>query len=342
MKLQHVSTIVECPDMSALAWDDEELIDVLSGRAIQLDGTVSSRAFSTPYPFDRAFCTRSGDTLWTLAYLNRGTKAVLSRNWEVHRDLNRSYYFAYAYDYPIALGRLPTGRTVVVHCPKAFNVVECEDAESGEILWTKKTDGMEFHSRLSISPNGKFLLSAGWFWHPLGGAWLCSLEDDSGELDKEVAFSFGAEIDSAAFLDDDNVVISSTGEVVNEETPKSGLGPLQLGVWSISGAKWLSTVAIATTTGTIMPWRDWVISFYEHPKAIELATGKVVYVWDHLDSGRQIGSIELGTPSPPRMALNAKKGRFAIRDENTIHVVSLETGERANRAAVSKSLNSNL
>lgn len=323
MKLQQTSKIVQCPDVSALAWDNGSLIDVPSGRTIQSDGTVSSRAFLTPYPFDRALCTRSGDTLWALAYANRGTKAVLYRNWQVYRELNRSYYFADTYDYPIAFSNRSTG--CVVHCPNAFNVVECEDAESGEILWTKKTDAMEFHSRLSISPNGRSLLSAGWFWHPLGGAWLCSLADNSGKPDKEVEFSFGAEIDSAAFLDDDRVVISSTGEVVNEDTPQSGLGPMQLGVWSISEAKWVSTAPISATTGMIMPWRDWVISFYEHPKAIELATGKVAYVWDHLDSGRQIGSIELGTPPPPCMAMNPSKGMFALRDENRIHIVSLGT-----------------
>jgi hypothetical protein len=323
MKLQQASNIVECPDMSALAWDDRDLIDVPSGRTIGFDGTVSSRSFLTPYPFDRALCTRSGDTLWTLAYENRGTKAVLFKNRQEHRELNRSYYFAKAYDYPIALGHLSIGRAVIVHCPNAFNVIECEDAESGEILWTRKTDGMEFHSRLSISPNGGVLLSAGWFWHPFGGAWLCSLADDSGKPDTEVHFSFGAEIDSAAFLDDDHVVVSSTGEVVNEEIPNSGLGPMQLGVWSISNSKWVCTVPISATTGTRMPWRDWVISFYEHPKAIELATGKVAHVWDHIYSGRQIGSIEQGTPPPPRMALNPSKGMFALREDKTVHIVSL-------------------
>ena len=323
MKLRHATMTVDCPNISALTWVSGDLLDVPSGRTIRSDGTISPIAFLTPFPFDHALSMRSGKTLWTLAYVNRGTKAVLFKDGHVLRELNRSYYFANAYDYPVALTNLPTGRVVVVHCPKAFNVVECEDAESGEILWSKKTNGMEFHSRLSVSPNGRFLLSAGWFWHPLGGAWLCSLSDDSGKPGEEVEFSFGAEIDAAAFLDDDHIVASSTSELINEEIPRSGLGPMQVGVWSIAKGQWISTAPISAPTGTIMPWRDWVISFYEHPKAIELKTGKVVHVWDDLYSGRQRGAIELGDPPPPTIALNPDKGMFALRDNNRIQIITL-------------------
>jgi hypothetical protein len=322
MKLEHSSKIVDCPNLSAITWDKDNLIEVPSGRIIQMDGTVSPSSSVASFAFDRALSLRSGDVLWTLAYANRGTKAVLFKNSCEHRELNRSYYFADTYDYPIALTTGPAGQAVIIHCPNAFNIVECEEAESGEILWSKKTEAMEFHSRLSISPNGRFFLSAGWFWHPLGGAWLCSLSDDSGEP-RDVQFSFGAEIDSATFLDDDHVVVSSTDIIINSECPKSGLGPMQLGVWSISKANWVSRVPISATTGTIMPWRDWVISFYEHPKLIELKTGKVVHTWEHLNSGRQIGAIDIGTPQPPPMALNPNNGMFALCDDKRIHIVSL-------------------
>jgi hypothetical protein len=322
MKLEHSSKTFNCPNMSAITWDKDNLIDVPTGRTIRLDGTISPPAFLTPFSFDRALSLRSEDVLWTVAYVNRGTKAVLFKNGREHRELNRSYYFAGDYDYPITLTRPPTGRAAIIHCPNAFNVIECEDAESGKTIWSKKTEGMEFHSRLSVSPNGRFLLSAGWFWHPVGGAWLCPLLNDSGEM-QDVEFSFGASIDSAAFLDEDHVVISSTNEVINEEHPKSALGPMQLGVWSISRGDWVSRVPISATIGTIMPWRDWVISFYEHPKAIELKTGKVIHTWEHLNSGLQIGAIDLGTPYPPPMALNSDKGMFAVFDAGKIHTVTL-------------------
>lgn len=324
MSFDQESRIIECPNVSNLAWDGGVLIEVTTGRRISLDGGVSSGTFFTPYSFDRSICLRNDNTLWSVAYDNRGTKALLFKNWKEQRELNRSYYFAERYDYPIALARVADGRVVVIHCPNSFNTVELEDAESGEVLWTRKTDNMEFHSRLAVSDDGRFLLSAGWFWHPVGGAWLCPVSFGSqiGSA-KEVGFSFGAEIDGAAFLDEDHIVISSTDEVINEDISGSSIGPMQLGVWSISEGRWISTVPISTVTGTIMPWNKWVISFYEHPKVIELATGRIVHTWAEIDSGHQIGSIEIGTPPPPVLAFNQSKGMFALADSKGIRVISL-------------------
>jgi hypothetical protein len=230
--------------------------------------------------------------------------------------LNRSYYFAKDFDYPIALAAISGGRVVIIHCPNSYDTVEIEDAETGEFLEKKKSDKMEFQSRLSVSADGRFLLSRGWFWHPLGGAWLCPLSSiygTDGPHQEEVGFSFGAEIDDAAFQGNDQVIVSSIEDVVNEEVPPSGLGPLQLGIWSVTESKWASVAALQETTGTMMPWREWAISFYEHPKAIELSTGKVILVWDQLHSGKQVGSIKLGEPPPPVMALNPEISRSAAQ-----------------------------
>jgi hypothetical protein len=330
LKLNHDSQIIKCLGVSPLAWDENDLIEPMTGRRIALDQPLPERAFFVGYPFDRGQCARGLNAFWTLAYDNRGTKAVLYKNWKQHRELNRSYYFAKAFDYPIALATINGGRVVIVHCPNSFDTVEIEDAETGEMLGKKKSDKMEFQSRLSVSADGRFLVSAGWFWHPLGAAWLCPVSAIVGTDDHcgaEVGFSFGAEIDSTAFLENDHIVVSSTSAVVNDEPPVSGLGPLQLGVWSIAESKWVSIVPLQEPAGSIMPWKEWVISFHEHPKAIELATGKVVHVWDQLDSGKQIGSIELGEPPPPVMALNPRRGMFAVCDSKGINVVALHACE---------------
>ena len=139
----------------------------------------------------------------------------------------------------------------------------------------------------------------------------------------EYGFSFGAEIENAAFLDNENIVVASSDEVVNEEVPASGLGPSKLGLWSIAEGCWRSTADLSGPIGTIMPWRDWAISFHEHPKAIEIATGKIAHRWDTIDSGKQNGSIALGDPPPPPIALNPQNGRFAIFGPEGISVVSL-------------------
>jgi hypothetical protein len=264
--------------------------------------------------------------LWTVAYDNRGTKAVLLKNGRVHRELNRSYYFAKEFDYPLAIAKGPADRALLVHCPNEFNILALEDAETGAILGTKQTKGMEFHSRLEVSKDGKAVLSAGWFWHPLCGAWICSLTDSAEKIEfghKEMGYSFGAEIDGAAFLGNDRLVVSTGAEVVDEDIPATGLGPKQLGVWSIAENKWSSTAQLAELTGILMPWRDWVISFYDHPKAIELATGSVVHRWDNIYSGRQVGAIEIGTPPPPVLALDSNNGRFAVSGPEGVTIVTL-------------------
>jgi hypothetical protein len=98
---------------------------------------------------------------------------------------------------------------------------------------------------------------------------------------------------------------------------------MKLGVWSVPEGRWRSTVSLSEPAGTIMPWKNWVIAFHESPRAIEVATGKVVHRWSHLFSGRQIGSIELGEPAPPQMALDPGNGRFAIAGPNGVSVVTL-------------------
>jgi hypothetical protein len=324
--LLHSLKTIKCPSVSTLVWDGDDLVDITSGLRVCGDGSISPRATSTAYPFDRAVCLRLGDTFWSVAYVNRQTKAILMKNGNIHRELNRSFYFAHVYDYPITLAMGPLGNAVVIHCPDSFDTLEVEDAEMGATVAKRKTSEMEFHSRLAASGNGKYLLDAGWFWHPLGGVWICDLGALIAEPElptQGLSFSFGAEIDSAAFLDDSHVVVTSTDDVVNEAIPATAIGPMKLGVWSLSGSAWRTLVDLSEPAGTIMPWRDWIIGFYECPKAIEIATGKVVYRWDEIYSGRQIGSINLGEPPPPPMAFDPLGGRFAVQGPGGITAVNL-------------------
>lgn len=315
-----------CPEAATLLWDGDDLVDVTSGVRIHKDGSISQRTHFSAYPFDRAIGLRDGDTLWSVAYANRHTKAILLKNGRVHRQLNRSFYFAHAYDYPIALARGPRGNILLIHCPADFDTLEIEDAETGSTYARKKIPEMEFHSRLAVSSNSRYLLDAGWFWHPVGGAWLCEFDEllcANDQTPQGHSFAFGAEIDSVAFLGESHVIVTSTDEVINEKTPQSGLGPRQLGVWSISTSSWCSRLDLSSPTGAIMPWRDWVVSFYEFPRVIEISTGRIVHSWDKIYSGKQLGSIDLGDPPPPPMAIDPQRGRFAVQVPDGVAVVSL-------------------
>ncbi len=189
------------------------------------------------YRFDRAIGLRTADAFWAVVYTNRSTKAVLMKNGIEPRELNRSYYCAGSYDYPIAIAENHMGRPVVVHCPQQFNVLEVEDAESGENLGRIKSRHMEFHSRLAMSADGRFLLDAGWFWHPWCGA--CVFDTNLVSADRSMIVettpfsSSNYEIDSAAFLGSSRLVVSSASEDSGEELEADSLRTkrLEFGRW---------------------------------------------------------------------------------------------------------------
>lgn len=323
-------TEIPWPDAATLAWDGPEVVDVTTGRRGSLVGSLTSSLFFTPYKFDRAVGLRSHGVHWAVAYANRNTKAVLMKNGSIHRELNRSYYCAQSYDFPVTLGTFAGDRVIVVHCPHSFDLLEMEDAETGVVLDSLKSRDMEFHSRLSLSQNGQHLIDAGWFWHPWCGAVVFEIEQgEDGSLRFAKAmpspsrFSAQDQIDSIAFMENTHLVVSSAPDYSGEEPRPGSLLPKQLGVWSLAARKWESAVELSEPTGMLMPWKEWVVSFYNHPKLIELATGKIVHQWEKIYSGKQVGPIELGDPPPPPIALDPLNGRFAVGDSKTVTLVSL-------------------
>lgn len=158
------------PGARCLVWHDGAVVDVAAGwRRYELDGSAPVSRYSGYGPgFDAAVMAPAGDV--AALVMSTGTKALLLEpGGRVIRELNRSYYCAAAYRYPLALFTLPDGRTGLVHCPENYNRLEIEVARTGERLTAgrDRDPGDFFHSRLAVSPDGRFLLSAGWVWHPL-------------------------------------------------------------------------------------------------------------------------------------------------------------------------------
>jgi hypothetical protein len=173
MRGVHETERVELPAAGAraLAWVGGQLFDVAAGWAHHpLDGSEETRRYSGYGPgFDAATVAPNRDVVALVQ--STGTKGLLlDADSGLIREIDRSYYCAEAYRYPIALFTLPSGRTAVVHCPKDYNRLEIEDAWSGEL----QTGGVArdpqdfFHSRLAVSSSGRYLLSAGWVWQPWG------------------------------------------------------------------------------------------------------------------------------------------------------------------------------
>ncbi len=324
--------LVEIPwtGVATLLWDGDEVCDITSGQRGNLAGSVTPKEMNMTYRFDRAVGVRTHDAHWAAAYTNRGTKAVLMKNGSVHRELNRSFYCAESYDYPIVIGADPNGRAIVIHCPNKFDLLEMEDAETGRVLDSLTSKEMEFHSCLSLSPDGRFLADAGWFWHPWCGAVVFELtcaSDGTFQFTKSTepstVFSAQNEVDSVAFLGNTHLVVSSASDYFGQDPKPGDLEAKKLGVWSLADHKWESRVDLSEPVGMLMPWKEWVVSFFGHPKLIEIATGRVVHRWDNIYSGNQLGPIDLGDPPPPPIAIDALQGRFAVADSKSVTIVCL-------------------
>jgi len=307
-------------EVSSLCWQGNDLIDAVSRMVrYKLDGTIEESNVSYYFRFDRTITSNNGD--YVVIYEQLGTKGLILKNDHLIREINRSYYCAVAYEYPVALFNLPDGTDAIAHCPDNYNVIEIEEVETGKRLTSRKGAEMDFfHSRLQVSKDNKYLMSAGWIWHPFDTIELFDLEralDDPQTLDQACDWNLNeveVEIHSAAFNGPDLIVYGRDN--MEEYSPR-------LGVFSIRERKTVTSSPLESPAGTLMALGDVAISFYEHPKLLDLATGKVLRRWPELQSGRQNSSIIHHHDPPPPIALDPLNRRFAIANSEAITVIQL-------------------
>ena len=321
--------------MRSLRWAAGLLVDDIRGaRTVALDGTTTDPRVNWAFGFDRAVGSPTGE--FVALYTERGTKAVIARGQRVLRELNRSFYCADAYEYPICLFRLPDGRDVVAHCPDAYDKLHIEDVETGERLTERDDDHASdvFHSRLRASPDGRHLLSAGWVWHPYGVLDVFDVEAGlarPASLDEQHPFSrngINAEVESACWLDEDLIVVATTPEEPLDDDSPDELGPSEVGVWSIGEARWQSRTALGSTRlGSLTAFGRRVLGLFGHPKLLDPFSGELIAEWPDIDSGRQDSSIVHHLePPPPAFAADTAANRFAIAQGEDVVVVELPPG----------------
>ena len=319
---------VEAPP-KALVWQGDELV-AGCGRRWGRDGVERKVVFARRFPFDAGITSVSGR--YSAVYQERGTKGVLLERDRLVRELNRSDYQAPNYDYPLALGTLGDGREVVVHCPDDYNVLQIEDAASGERLTAGSREPQDvFHSRLSLSPDGRHLLAVGWFWHPFGIAMVYDTAlalTDPATLDGEgllpSAAVMNGEVTAGCWLDVDRLVLATGGEGWSDGE-ESALRPRHLGVWSVSEGRWLhrNPITGAEPGILLLPRGDHVISLLGHPRLLDTATGRLVAEWPEVGVPGKTTCFGVSHVPSPVAALHPDGTRLAIAQAESIALITL-------------------
>ncbi|WP_125736036.1 hypothetical protein [Amycolatopsis sp. WAC 04197] len=215
------------------------------------------------------------------------------------RELTRSGYKADAYRYPLVLCTLPDGRTGLIHCPDKYNRLEVEVAATGERL----TDGSErepsdfFHSRLAVSPDGRYLLSAGWVWQPWYGLAVYDLEK--------------------ALADPTSAKTSRSARPRRKTT--------MLARWSLADRSFVWRSQLDRPAGDVVPFAGDFLALYDHPRLYDGATGDLIAAWPDLPTGHAEGPIVSARSfsGPRRVAVDEIRRRFAVTDGERTTVVHL-------------------
>ena len=327
---------IPAPNVASLSWCGDTLIDfVRGGICFHMDGTSTTQRVNWAFPFDAASATSDGR--FAIIYQRLGPKALLLHDGKLVRELNRSFYHAHVYEYPICIWQTKNGQVLIAHCPEHYNQIEIEDALNG----TRLTGGTRkpadfFHSRLRVNAAGSRLLSAGWAWHPWSGVAYYDLEEalrNPAHLDAlhhaPNSLNVGmAEESSACWQTNTRVLLGGSAENEDSEEaariPEPRLHPCGIAVYDVVSEKYVKSIVLEETPGTMMAvGEDYAISFYRYPKLVSLESGKIVAKWGDLDTGTQTSSIFLRETKIPPLAIDPEHHRFAVYGSKEIHVIQV-------------------
>ena len=324
------------PPAASLVWVGDHLVDwVAGGNTYFVDGTAKCENGGYSYRFDAAITEPEGE--FAVIYTRLGTKGLLLRRGKVGRELNRSFYHADDYEYPVALVR-HEGRALLIHCPQEYNKLEIEDAATGEVLTARSSESADFfHSRLAASPGGRYFLSAGWVWHPWDGVVYYDLSEalrhpeylDTTNPAPPSSLLVGAtETSSAAWSSENEMLLGASAEddePIDETPPGAKLfRPCGLVSYDLHGQAFRTACVLAEPVGTLMPvGSTHAMSFFRHPKLIRLSDGAIEFSLPWISSGTQIGSILRGLDPILALALDPEHRRFAIAQADKVHIVTI-------------------
>jgi hypothetical protein len=316
--------------LQTIDWLNDNIIDwVSAGQLYSLDGQQRQIAkYHYAFSFDASITSQNGQ--YAFIYKRLGTKGILLKDGEIIREINRTYYHAETYEFP-AVFMTVDNKTYLVHCPIDYCQLDFENVETGDIVSNvagRKPSDI-FHSRLSISPDNKYLMVCGWAWHPVDTVELFDIAECLNNpllLDKSTLYpDFGTQINSASFIDNDRILIAASDEEPFDEEAAPVLPQKHIAIWSFKNNKISSPVKFEGEFGNLFAIDDkkaW--DMFKYPKIINIETGEIESKEENINSGDQISSILYSDiENYPQICFNRQTSQIAIRvDNSTIEVLT--------------------
>jgi hypothetical protein len=227
---------------------------------------------------------------------------------------------------------LPDGREVIAHCPDEYNIIQIDTLDKGTRVTRRRGKAQDyFHSRLSFSPDGRYLLSAGWIWHPWNGFAVFDIERalrDPRSLDREEG-AFGmisasrdeGEVNAACWLNAMQLLLTTDqdghylGEIEHEAPPCSG-------VRDVVAGDWISRSSVCNPQASLYPCAGGVL-YVEHGHPHWWAPGRdAPLVWRDVDVVASPDRMEREGifHNCPLLAVHPTEPRFAVVTEEEIVV----------------------
>lgn len=312
--------------LKTICWVNNSIIDWASaGMQYTLDGKARQLCEYT-YGFGDTAIT-SADGQYAFIYQKLGTKGLLLKNGALLREINRSYYYANVYEYPAVFVTFEH-KTYLIHCPLKYCRLDFEEVETGRIITDTEDRNPSdfFHSRLEISPNGKYLMSKGWFWHPFDAIRVFDIMKCIQQpklLDQSQIYpNVGTEIATASFIDDNTVLIGSSNEEAINDDLLENFPPNHIAIWDIQSDQISKPVKMNIEFGNLYAISDqYAWDIYRFPKIINIQTGEITDQDETITSGLQNSSIIHHIGELPKVAFNQQTKQLAITNGDSIEII---------------------
>lgn len=330
--VQRKTIQIEPDTVQTLVWIEDELFDFAQGRSYSLDSNGPNHlGYRLCFNFDAAIV--SDDGIYAVVYQKLGTKGLLLKHGQILREINRSYYQSDMYEYPVAFFKAPNGKAYLIHCPIAYNQIDIEDIETGELITNIKERNPSdfFHSRLEVSPDNKYFLTKGWVWHPCDRVAYFDIEaclKNPLLLDQPIEpVPILYEVATASFIDNNLVLlgINHDADYFDNIETITGLSKSQLIIWDVNKNRIIQQLDVNFKIGNfIIINHTIVLDLYHHPKLVNFRTCELIQEFAEINSGLQCSSIIGHLENLPKVVWSKENKQLALVTESTIEILSFK------------------